>query len=352
MMTLNQTLRLALASTIALTLAGTLLAQDTITLKRSTRRGTKLVGKISDVSPTEITISSSGTERKVPVSDVERISLAGEPAGLRQARAAILAGQYEQATQSLENLEEPSDSAPVLRQEIAFHRALASANLALRGGGDADAASQKLLDFVRQNRTSFHFYEAAELLGQLAQVSGNYENAARYYQQLAKAPWPEYTLRSHVLIGDSLRAQGKPDEALQQYDKALAADASEPSVLRQQTLARIGQAACQAEKGETDRAIEALEQVIAKNDPADGELFAQAYLALGTAYRKAERTVDAVLAYLHIDLLFYAQRSAHAEALYYLSTLWPLVEEPARGVESRQLLQSRYAGSVWAKRAN
>jgi tetratricopeptide (TPR) repeat protein len=328
-----------------------LMAQDTITLDRSARAGSKIVGKITDVSPTEITVTSSGSERKVPVNQVQRISLAGEPAALRQARSAVLSGQYEQALESLAGLTDADAKETVLRQEIGFYRIFARAQLALLGGGDPKAAEAEMKAFAARERTTFHFYEIAELLGDLAQASGDYAGAAGYYGYLARAPWPDYELRSNVLLAGALRSQGKLSEAITQYDRALAVNASDPVAVRQQTLARIGKAACQAQQGHASAAIAELEGVITKNDPADERVFAQAYLALGTAYQQADQTLDAVLAYLHIDLLFYGQREAHAEALYNLTELWPKVDQPARAVESRQLLQSRYAGTIWAKRA-
>jgi tetratricopeptide (TPR) repeat protein len=328
-----------------------LAAQDTITLERTARGGSKMLGEITGVSPTEITMIVGGAERKVPVNQVQRINLAGEPAGLRQARNAISAGQYEQALESLSRLTEADAEGDIVRQEIGFYRVLAQARLALLGTGDSKSAADEMKAFAAAERDTFHFFEIAELLGDLAKASGDYGAAANYYRYLARAPWPDYKLRSQVLLAGALRAQDKFAEAVQQYDEALAAPATDSVAVRQQTLARIGKAACLAQQGQMSDAIEQLEDVIAKNDPADERLFAQAYLALGTAYREAKQPLDAVLAYLHIDLLFYGQREAHAEALYYLTELWPQVDQPARAVEARQLLQSRYAGTVWAQRA-
>jgi tetratricopeptide (TPR) repeat protein len=327
-----------------------LVAQDTITLHRTARRGAKLLGKITAVSPTEITVTSAGAERKVPVNEVQRISLANEPARLRQARSAILAGQFEQALESLQGLDAAAEDA-ILRQEIGFYRVFAQAQLALLGAGDPKQAEADMKAFASRERNTFHFFEMAEVLGHLAKAAGDYTSAARYYQQLARSPWPDYQLRSDLLSGDVLRAQGKCGEAVVQYDRVLAANATDPSLLRQQALAKIGKAACRAEQGDAAAAIDELQEVIAKNDPADVPLFAQAYLALGAAHQQAKQPMDAVLAYLHVDLLFYGQRDAHAEALYYLTELWPQLDQPSRALEARQLLQTRYAGSVWAKRA-
>jgi tetratricopeptide (TPR) repeat protein len=337
------------AALIVLVIAAPLLAQDTVTLNQRTRRGSKVLGTIKNVSETEVLVSANGIDRKIPVNEIQRIGLGGEPTGLRQGRSAIFSGQYEQALESLETVRLDASASPVLRQEVEFYRAAALANLALRGSGDPKDAASLLLSFVKRNRNSFHFYEAVELLGDLTLMVGSYENASLYYRQIAKAPFPEYVLRSSVLEGNALRAQGKFKEAIERYSKALSTSASDPESLRQQAIARIGKAACMAETGKVDEALAEIDEIIAKNDASDDQLFALAYLAQGTAHRKAQRDLDAVMAYLHVDLLFFNQRDAHAEALYYLGELWPKVNNPDRGVEARNLLKSRYGSTSWAK---
>ena len=74
--------------------------------------------------------------------------------------------------------------------------------------------------------------------------------------------------------------------------------------------------------GDGDAAIRALEALIQNADPNDAELMARTYNALGESYQVTGKPVDATLAYLHVDLLFFRESAAHAEALYGLSQLW------------------------------
>ncbi|MDG2382933.1 MAG: hypothetical protein P8N76_14790 [Pirellulaceae bacterium] len=346
-------LRIVSGILLGLMLVSTLSAQDTVTLNRRTRRGSKVLGNIKTANRNEVIVETSGSERTIPVNEIDRIGLAGEPAPLRQGRASIHSGQYEQALKSLDDVRIPSGASDILKQEAAFYRASAMANLALRGTGSPNNAISLLLAFVKNKttRNSYHFYETVELLGDLALMIGSYDKANLYYKQLAKAPWPEYKLKSAVLEGAALRAEGKFNDAVTKFDQALSAQIDDPESMRQQTFAQIGKAASIAELGKTDEAIQTLEDVVAKNDAADAQLFAQAYLAQGAAYRKANRPLDAVLAYLHVDLMFFNQRDAHAEALFYLSELWPKVNSPDRGVQARSLLKSRYGSTGWAKRS-
>ena len=96
-MSLLNKLQPSLGALIVLIVASSLLAQDTVTLNQRTRRGSKVLGTIKKVSATELVVSANGGERKIPVNEIQRIGLGGEPTGLRQGRNAIFSGQYEQA---------------------------------------------------------------------------------------------------------------------------------------------------------------------------------------------------------------------------------------------------------------
>ena len=77
-------------------------------------------------------------------------------------------------------------------------------------------------------------------------------------------------------------------------------------------------------------------------------MIARLYNALGRCYLKQNKPKDAVMAYLHTDVLFYADADAHAEALFHLSKLWSDINKSDRAVAARNTLRERYAGSVWA----
>jgi tetratricopeptide (TPR) repeat protein len=156
-------------------------------------------------------------------------------------------------------------------------------------------------------------------------------------------------MRGTLLEARAYRSDGKYEEAFAKFDAVIGYQLSTAEANRQQSLARLGRAACQAELGQAAEAIQTIEQVIQENDPQDTELFGQAYNALGTCHRQLKQPADALLAYLHVELLFYQDGATHAEALYYLSQLWDEVKKPERAVAARSLLKARYPGSRWAK---
>lgn len=312
--------------------------------------GSSISGRITSVTATHVEVDVRGTVKRLAVNEIDRVTFGEEPADLRTGRTRYLEGQFEEAATVLGRIPPETITEPLIRQELEFYHAAAVARSSLRGSGDKSAAARALVDFVTKNAQSFHFYDAVQLVGDLAYVMGRYDVAADYYGRLAQAPWPEFQMRAKALVARALQAQGKFAEALQQYDEVLALPVDSASANRQKMLAQLGRAVCLAEQGRADEGRQVVEAIIRDNDPQDAELFARAYNALGVCYLKSNQPKDALLAFLHVDLLFAADADAHAEALYYLSDLWTQVGRSDRGVAARSLLKSRYAGSAWANK--
>ena len=99
-----------------------------------------------------------------------------------------------------------------------------------------------------------------------------------------------------------------------------------------------------------DEAIAIVEEIIQKGDPEDAPLMARAYNVLGNAQRQAGRVKEALLAFLHVDILYSSVPDAHAEALSNLAELWQQVHKTDRANRARQTLEELYKDSPWAKR--
>lgn len=335
-----------LTTVIALGVASTAVAQnaDIVALKD----GTRTRGKVTSVSKDKIVVDEKGSTKTIATNEIDSIAFDGEPSAMRQVRELIKGGQW---TAALERLERRVDTSRIKNKriagEVAFFKALATA----RKGDESAKAVKALLDYVRHNRHSHHFYESVEVLGDLAMQLGSYQKAAEYYGQLKKAPWPANKLQGAFLEATALQAQGPSQlsAALDGYDAVIKSQVSSPDAVRYKQLALAGKVACSVNAQNAETSIKTMQELIAKNDPQDTELFARAYNAMGACYQVAGKPHEAIHQYLHVSILFDRVDTAHAEALFHLSRLWQQIGNVDRAAETRKLLMSRYAGTVWAK---
>ncbi len=314
--------------------------------------GTTQRAKIVKVTPTEVVAQIQGKEQSIPTNTIAALAFREEPVAMRQAREALNDGQFDQAAQALERIDTKEIAREEIRQEVAYLGAYLKAREAIEGDGDLAAAAAAVLAFLKDNKTSYHFFPAIELIGDLEMQAGDFVKARKYYGSLSRAPWTEAKMKAFVLEGDALRAQGETGfgEARVRYERVLGVTATSAEMKRQHALAKVGQAVCQAEAGQTGEAIATLEALVMSEDASDVKLFARIYNALGDSHRLAGQPQAAVLDYLHVDLLFFRDSQVHAEALFRLEQLWRELGEPGRANEARALLQSRYGNSWWASR--
>jgi tetratricopeptide (TPR) repeat protein len=296
-----------------------------------------------------------GRTQQIAVNDIVRITFKEEPAELNSARTAVLQRNYNQGLTDLKKLEGQQFQREFVKLDIEFYRALCLARLAMTEGGDKAAAIEAMRAFAGRGQQNYHFYEAAEVLGDLALASGKYADAVRFYGPIASAgtsidgrAWPEYQMKANIALGRSLVGEKKFEEALEKYKAVSSSDVTTPEALRQKNLAIVCQDVCVSELVKPDDAITQLQDLIRKNDPQDATLFARAYNALARCYMKQNKPKDAILSLLKTDVLFYTDAESHAEALYHLSKLWNDVNKSDRAIAARTTLRERYAGSVWA----
>jgi tetratricopeptide (TPR) repeat protein len=341
--------RLGLAMLVLLVSPTVLLAQreDQVFLAKGTpARGN--IAADTGMTRDKVTLETNTGAREIQVNEIVRITFKDEPNDLNTGRNQVIQKNYNQALIDLKKLDGQKVDRAYVRQDIEFFKALCLCRLALSEGGDRKAAADAMLAFVSKAPQSYHFYDAAELLGDVAMASGRYADAAKYYGGLAAAPWGDYQMRANNSTGRALLGEKQFDQALEKFKTVTSSELATAEAVRQKNLAQAGRAACLAETGKVDEAITLVQDMINKNDPQDLVLFARLYNALGRCYLKQNKPKDAVLAYLHTDVLFYSDADSHAEALYNLSKLWTDVNKSDRAVAARNMLRERYAGSVWA----
>ena len=282
---------------------------------------------------------------------MKRVTFADAPSLLTSAHASIAGGQLEDALEKLKRIDKGDIQRKIVEDEVDYYLAYCTAKIALAGGGDKAAAVGVMRPFA-ENTGTYHYYEANEITGGLALALGRADVAATFYKNVSNAPWPEYKVKAAVLEGNALLAQGNFKDAGAKYQMVIGANLNTPLATRQKEFAKLGKAKCLGNLNKAPEGIKICEDIIANGDSRDGELFSRAYNALGACHLAAGNKKDALLAFLHVDLLFYQDPTQHAEALYHLIELWKTENDTNRALKARSLLKTRYPGSVWASKAS
>lgn len=305
--------------------------------------GETISGTIQQMTPAEVTIDQNGVERKVAANKVEWINYDGQPSLLRSVREALNNSRFQDAQASLENIRLDEVRRQVVRQEIEYLRAFVAAKLALEGNGSIDEAGGMMASFLQSAQQNYHYYDACRIVADLLMAKNDPVKAQSYYEQLASAPWPEYQIEAKVAMGWAQLAAGNVEAAETSFDEALEIAATSPGSDLYRVQAQIGKARCMAEQGQADDAIQTIQEILNRVDLADkAEILARAYNTLGIAHKQAGSPKDAVLAFLHVDLLYSQSAQAHIEALENLVQLWPQLQRPERAARAADDLRQRY----------
>ena len=339
-------------TTVCWALLAAVAVADSIQLKD----GKEVIGTIppGGITRTEIKVQRAGKTETVPVNQVQWIRLDREPPALQTVRRQVVNGNYGLALKNFakyKDLDPNSIQDLVVKQEVQFYKALALAGQALQSGDEnaLKEAGKALTAFLNNNQGSWHYYQANEIIGRLLSALNRPDAAAQYYARLEEAPWPDVKLRGMLLRGQSLLRQKKAAEALQVFQQVIAQAQGNADLNELLLSATVGRAEALAAQGKYDQAVPLLEGIVAKASPTNHELRARLYNALGRCYLSADKPREALLAFLHVDLLYHRSGEQHAEALYHLTQLWRKLGRPERADEAHAQLMTRYKNSPWAK---
>jgi tetratricopeptide (TPR) repeat protein len=311
-------------------------------------------GKVAAVSANDVDVEDrDGEIKKIPIDQVREVQFEGEPPALRSARSMLSRGRAADAIKELGKIEEEElDGAEELvLDELQFVKAAAAGRSALANGGDVKASGKLVVDFIAKHPKSHHFYEMKELLGDLLARDGNASGAIAAYSDMAKGP-AALKVRAASAKARMLLDQGKFEDAMKEYESAIKIDAADDASAAQKRSAYLGKARCLSQIGKTEDALKLIRGTIRQADPEERDLLANAYNALGVAYRAAgDKDQDALVAFLTVDLVYSGSPESHAEALYNLGELWERAKNPERARDARKVLEDDYPASVWAKKA-
>jgi tetratricopeptide (TPR) repeat protein len=325
------------------------LANETINRKHGEK---SLAGEVTGVSKTEVTLKSSskGETIKVPANEIVSIDWTGDPPDLKVARSDENGMRLQKAVDGYQkSLAATKATDKAAKADLEFAIARTTAKMALSDPAKVDDAIKKLEDFRTKQSDHYRFYEAVNYLGQLYAAKKDFIKAKVTFEQLGKAPWKETQMASRIASGRLLLAENKLDEAAVEYEAVIAIQPEGPLEESVRQEAVLGKSRIMIAQKKYDDALKLLGEVIAKAPADDVKVNAEAFLRQGDCLREQGNDKDALLAYLHVDVLFRSEKAIHAEALYRLSQLWDKVGQKARGEEARDLLRSEYESSEWAR---
>ncbi len=319
---------------------------DLINLKN----GRSVRGTYEKSTPQQITLKTTDSSVTVDPWNIRRLRFGDEGTQITRAKTGYADERYNVCLDVLNGLEQPP-SRDIVKQEVDYYRAMASAKTSLAGGGISANQAATLLDkFVTDNPNSFHYIPAVDALGDLAMEVGRFDVASKNFETVAASRWPELSFQSVLKNGRALMMQQKYTEAIAEFEKVEKADRSEDFALKSKLIAKCLRAQALGLSGQPDEGIKLAESVISKESSDNQSAFAYAYNALGACYKQKEDWKQAVHAYLHTDLLFFTEPQAHAEALYELQGIWRQLNRGDRASEARQKIKNRYRNTFWASK--
>ncbi len=327
----------AMALTLWLALAATAAADKVTLLPDAPGKDRSHIGKVTAESPTEVTI---GTQ-KVPVEQIESITYEVKAASsITTAVQREKDGKLAEAAADYKAAVDASESGSFVAQAAAFARLRILAQLK-----PAEAITG-LDAFTRDpaNKAGRHIVPALDLLIRLAMAKADYDRADRAVAILEKVPTPTAPDRAAVARARILTKRGKPADAAAMLDKLIAGAKADTPKGREVRLAKAE--ALAADKKYDDARKLAMEAIDAASTE-DADALSTGYNTLGDILRAAGKPKDALLAYLHTDLLFAKDRDEHARALAQIASLWRELKREDRADETLERLKHDYPASPW-----
>lgn len=306
-----------------------------------------LSGKIRKITTTGIVISDDGKDREIPANRIVWTQFEKEPINLTTARTLVQTSRYDEAIAKLNDIPAGERSAsPLIVADLDYLAASASAMnaLARKNHDDLVAAGRLLRQFTKQHSESWHVTRANELIGEILLALDKPGSAKEFFNLLAAMPWPDVKLKAlRASAGISLLEKNY-DESLKTYREVIAFSGEDSSLVRQEKLlAEIGQCRVLIAQGKHDEAITSLQKLINGTPVTESdEVMARLYNALGEASVASGRVKQAILAYLHTDLLYSTARVEHVAALRALYRLWKQDFREDRAAETLKILRNEY----------
>lgn len=317
--------------------------------------------KDEDMNVNEVVITASQTKVEiVETANIETIRFDHAPREFDIIHDRIARRDFAGAAAELEEMlkknPEPTLASDLIQQEFEFLKVYIRAMSVVTGSSaePAGTVAGALVVFFQKHPKHYRYFEGMEAVGHLSLLAGGDKkltNANTFYGKLDASTLKEYKIRRNLFYTRALLSEGKFDEAASNVAAAVAEKSDVKTMSSFVQQAKVAQAVAEAGKGQIDPAVKRLEQIIDETPASDRESHARANLALGNIYLAKNLKIEALLAFLKIDLLAPSYPDVQAETLAKLSKLWN--EIPNRNTESANNAKSRlntlYPHSKWNK---
>ncbi len=308
-------------------------------------------GKLETLSRTRIEIRRTNDELvTISPDDIRDIRFDREPPPLQSARSNERSGEYSTAIEQLREVQNDYEGDDLrVTTEIEFLIARCLTRQAMTDPTVTQEAIDLLRTFLQQHANSYRSLEATLLQARLLAAT-DLSRATRLLEELKACGVEGFELQAGVILGQALLREDKADQALAAFDEVKQKSREKPGARAAYFDSLIGHAACLQKLNRLEEALQTLDAVVIELPEQEEGALARAWNQIGDCQRDSSNPRAALLAYLHVDILYAGAANAHAEALFRLAPLWEDAGHPERARDARSRLQARYPRSQWAQK--
>ncbi len=196
----------------------------------------------------------------------------------------------------------------------------------------ARRGDQGLETFKTGNGDHYTYFECVRMLGELYLEKKDFLKSRTQFERSAKPPQPTARWRRKIALGRIAQARGKATTPSPLTTPSSPCRPPIPPRKHSDSTRRSARERF-CWRSRKRRRVKLLDEVIEKSAADDTRIQAEAWVRKGDALRSKNSDLEALLAYLHVEVLFSAEKAQHAEALFNC-TNWPpnSVNRPRRRV--------------------
>ncbi len=308
--------------------------------------GGRVRGAIQSETPAEIVVKLGANTINVPIDQVVSVRYDGQPASMALAESSEGGGQLEKSAELYKKAATEAEGKPLIEQAAKFKQADVTTDVALADPGKAAEAVALLDAFVKAYPNTRHTPAALENLARLQLQKGDYSQVEKTIASMER--FPRGADRAAVLRAKVSAKKGDFAQSITELDKLIKASPDGSVRQREAKLAKAESLAGLKKYGEAEADLRA---AIKSLPPEDVAAQSAAYNTLGDCLRAAGRPKDALLAYLHTDILYSKDKEQHPRALAQIAVIWRELKRDDRADEVQQRLKQEYPQSPWTKPA-